>query len=155
MMRLLRGTATRRVFDRALEALPLTQHGVVWNLYVSWTRSFALPEQAVRVFRRYLMFDPAQREEYVSYLQELGQNREAAVQLMHLLDHPPVTPTRSPAHALWMLLCRLLAQHPLEMRDIDCEGVIRAGTTNPLLSYMVLVHRCIFLSFVCSHSEVQ
>ena len=47
-------TRTRRTFDRALRALPLTQHKRMWPLYLKFIRSHDLPETAVRVYRRYL-----------------------------------------------------------------------------------------------------
>ena len=47
-------TRTRRTFDRALRALPITQHHRLWPLYLSFVRRYPLPETAVRVYRRYL-----------------------------------------------------------------------------------------------------
>ena len=47
-------TRTRRTFDRALQALPLTQHHRIWPLYIQSVRTYDLPETAVRVYRRYL-----------------------------------------------------------------------------------------------------
>jgi pre-mRNA-splicing factor SYF1 len=34
MMSMLKGTETRKVFDRALQSLPVTQHKNVWKLYI-------------------------------------------------------------------------------------------------------------------------
>ena len=39
LMALRRGTLTRRTFDRALQALPITQHNRVWELYLEWWRA--------------------------------------------------------------------------------------------------------------------
>ena len=47
-------TRTRRTFDRALRALPLTQHSRIWPLYIKFIQSHKLPETALRVYRRYL-----------------------------------------------------------------------------------------------------
>jgi len=47
-------TRTRHVFDRALRALPITQHHRVWPLYLKFLKMHDIPETAVRVFRRYL-----------------------------------------------------------------------------------------------------
>jgi hypothetical protein len=47
-------TRTRQVFDRALRALPITQHHRVWPLYLKFLKIHDIPETAVRVFRRYL-----------------------------------------------------------------------------------------------------
>lgn len=47
-------TRTRRTFDRALRALPITQHRRIWPLYLKFVRKYHIPETAVRVYRRYL-----------------------------------------------------------------------------------------------------
>ena len=47
-------TKTRHVFDRALRALPITQHHRIWPLYLTFVKMHNIPETAVRVFRRYL-----------------------------------------------------------------------------------------------------
>lgn len=61
-MTMRKGTLARRTFDRALQALPVTQHDRIWKLYIQWARNFGVEETAIRVFRRYLMFDSAHRE---------------------------------------------------------------------------------------------
>lgn len=47
-------TRSRRTFDRALRALPITQHSRIWPLYLKFARNLPLPETAIRVYRRYL-----------------------------------------------------------------------------------------------------
>lgn len=47
-------TRTRQVFDRALRALPITQHHRIWPLYIEFLKKNNVYETAVRVFRRYL-----------------------------------------------------------------------------------------------------
>ena len=47
-------TKTRRTFDRALRALPITQHYRVWPLYLKFVRKHPIMETAFRVYRRYL-----------------------------------------------------------------------------------------------------
>ena len=47
-------TRTRRTFDRALRALPITQHHRIWPLYLKFVRMYDLPETAVKVYRRFL-----------------------------------------------------------------------------------------------------
>ena len=54
-------TRTRRTFDRALRALPITQHHRLWPLYLSFVRRYPLPETAVRVYRRYLKVGGGER----------------------------------------------------------------------------------------------
>lgn len=47
-------TRSRRSFDRALRALPVTQHPRIWPLYLRFARKLPLPETAIRIYRRYL-----------------------------------------------------------------------------------------------------
>lgn len=47
-------TETRRVFDRAIQALPITQHMRIWPLYIDFVTAHNIPETAIRVYRRYL-----------------------------------------------------------------------------------------------------
>lgn len=129
MMHLRKGTAARRVFDRALEALPITQHTEVWTLYVDWATQFNVPETAICVYRRYLMFDPGYREDYVNYLLEIGQHAEAARQLVTILNDPTfVSPSGNTQHTLWMQLCDICCKHPEEVvNTIKVEELIRSG----------------------------
>jgi len=47
-------TRSRHTFDRALRALPITQHRRIWPIYLKFVRKYHIPETAVRVYRRYL-----------------------------------------------------------------------------------------------------
>ena len=61
-------TMTRKVFDRALRALPITQHSRLWPFYLKFVKMHPIPETAVRVFRRFLKLCPEETEEFVDYL---------------------------------------------------------------------------------------
>ena len=43
---------TRHAFDRALRALPITQHDRIWTLYLTFAKGCPVKETAVRVYRR-------------------------------------------------------------------------------------------------------
>jgi pre-mRNA-splicing factor SYF1 len=47
----------------------------VWALYLEWVEAFGVVETAVKVYRRYLMFDPAHTEAYVDYLDQVRRER--------------------------------------------------------------------------------
>lgn len=123
------GSQARHVFDRALRALPLTQHEVIWDIYIPWVKDLGVPETAVRVFRRYLMYDASRREDFVSYLEEIGQYEEAARQLsLCVNDDHYVSPSGSTKHQLWMRLCDLCAAHPNNVSSsLNVEAIIRSG----------------------------
>ena len=58
------------------QALPITQHDRVWALYLEWVEAFGVVETAVKVYRRYLMFDPAHTEAYVDYLDQVRGRKQ-------------------------------------------------------------------------------
>ncbi len=47
-------TDTRRTLDRALRALPITQHERLWKLCMPWVTTLGLPNTAKCLYRRYL-----------------------------------------------------------------------------------------------------
>lgn len=128
-MTLKRGTFTRQVFDRALQALPITQHDVIWSHYIQWARDFGVIETTIRIFRRFLMYDPSQREDFVEYLIENNQFKEAAQQLIVCLEDENFhSRSNRTNHELWMQLCEICSSHPQEVcQVIDVEAIIRSG----------------------------
>lgn len=121
-------TRTRRTFDRALRALPITQHHRLWPLYLSFVRQHPLPETAVRVYRRYLKLCPEGAEQYVQYLRSVGRLDEAAVRMAALVnDERFVSAEGKSKYQLWQELCELLSQHPSAIRSVDAESIIRGG----------------------------
>jgi pre-mRNA-splicing factor SYF1 len=50
-------TFTRRTFDRALKALPVTQHKSLWDLYLAFANR-AGGDTTIRIWRRFLKIQP-------------------------------------------------------------------------------------------------
>jgi pre-mRNA-splicing factor SYF1 len=124
-----RGTDTRKAFDRALQSLPITQHKDLWVLYIEWVKEFGVPETAVKVFRRYIMFDPFQREQFVNYLEEIEEFSEAASQLTLCIEDANFTSKYGTSrHQLWIKLCDMFAYHPeCVPNEFKVESIIRSG----------------------------
>lgn len=140
-------TRIRRTFDRALRALPVTQHEKIWPLYLSFVREAGVRETCVRVYRRYLQFDPSAREEYVEYLLGGGGSTsdgssgspsgsatepinvdEAALQIATMVNDPKFQSLRGRTkHALWLQLCELVSSHPAQVTSLRVEPVLRSG----------------------------
>lgn len=75
-------TRTRRTFDRALRALPVSQHDRVWKLYLKFVRSIPnCPDTVVRVYRRYLRLHPTEVEDYIDFLLGAKLYEEAIYQV--------------------------------------------------------------------------
>eukprot|EP00126_Sphaerothecum_destruens_P012323 Sdes_comp21134_c0_seq1m19808 len=74
-------TKTRHTFDQALRALPVTQHHHIWPLYVNFIKKHNIPETGIKVFSRYLKFEPNFVEDYVDYLIHHEKYNQAAENL--------------------------------------------------------------------------
>ncbi|XP_063787705.1 pre-mRNA-splicing factor SYF1 isoform X1 [Pseudophryne corroboree] len=121
---------TRRTFDRALRALPITQHYRIWPLYLRFVRSHSVPETAVRVYRRYLKLSPENAEEYIEYLRSVDRLDEAASRLAAIVNQDDfVSKEGKSNYQLWQELCTLLSHNPNSVHSLDSAAIIRGGLT--------------------------
>lgn len=124
-------TATRRAFDRALAALPLTQHDRVWALYLRFVGEPGVPaETALRVYRRYLQLEPGHAEELIAYCRAHGLWGEVATRLAAALNDDGFRSLEGKSkHQLWLELCDVVTRHPKEVAGsgVDVDGVLRGG----------------------------
>jgi pre-mRNA-splicing factor SYF1 len=121
-------TQTRRTFDRALRALPITLHSRVWQPYIEFIKESVPTETALVVFRRYLMLEPQHVEVYIAYLQSIGHYDEAARRLADCVnDDDFVSMQGKTNHQLWMDLCDLISKHPEKITSLRPEPIIRGG----------------------------
>lgn len=122
-------TRLRRIFDRSLKALPVTQHMKwVWPLYLSFVKDAGVPEMAARVYRRYLKIEPKDREEFIKYLRKAGKLDQAAQQLAHVVnDEKFVSQQGKSKHDLWTELLTLIVKNPTKIKSLNVDAIIRGG----------------------------
>ncbi|CAN1192380.1 Pre-mRNA-splicing factor SYF1 [Linum perenne] len=126
-------TRTRRTADRALCALPVTQHDRIWpDLYLKFASQRGIPtETSLRVYRRYLKYDPGHVEDFIEFLVNSGLWQEASERLASVLndDEQFYSLKGKTKHDLWLELCDLLTRHTNEVsgRRIDVDAIIRGG----------------------------
>ena len=124
-------TNTRRACDRALQALPVTQHERVWTLYLRFIRSDArVPgDTARRVYRRYLKFEPGHAEEYVEFLRKRGYHGEVATKLAELVNDDSFQSLAGKTkHAMWLELCDVVTKNPAAGAGVlDVDAILRGG----------------------------
>ncbi|RIA91251.1 pre-mRNA splicing factor SYF1 [Glomus cerebriforme] len=127
LMNQCRITKTRRIFDRALKALPITQHPRIWELYLKFARSVG-GETAIRLYRRYLKLEPDRVEEYIDLLLSLSRYDEAAKRLAQTVNNDRFQSMFGKSnYQLWMELCDLICEHPHEIKSLKVEPIIRSG----------------------------
>ncbi|XP_030852951.1 pre-mRNA-splicing factor SYF1 isoform X1 [Strongylocentrotus purpuratus] len=119
---------TRRTFDRALRAMPISQHHRIWPLYLKFVRSMPLQETAVRVYRRYLKLCSENAEEYIEYLVDILRLDEGAVRLADIVNQEAfVSKEGKSNHQLWHDLCDLICKHPTKVTSLKVDPIIRGG----------------------------
>ncbi|KAM3964811.1 pre-mRNA-splicing factor SYF1 fand [Aphomia sociella] len=121
-------TGTRKAFDSALRALPITQHHRIWPLYLNFLRKHDIPETAVRVFRRYLKLCPEDTEEYIDYLISINKLDEAALKLAQIVNNENFQSKHGKSnHQLWNELCELISKNPDKIHSLNVDAIIRGG----------------------------
>ena len=121
-------TRTRKTFDRALCALPITQHTRLWPLYLKFIMSYDIPETAVRVWRRYLKLCPEDSEDYINFLISIGHLEEAAKRYEWCVNTDSFSSKYGKSkHQLWSELCELLSKNPQDTGLKNAEAIIRHG----------------------------
>merc|ERR1719347_1313196 len=120
--------STRRVFDRALRALPPTQHDRIWPLYIKFVTQHNVQETAVRVFRRYLQMFPEKSEEYVEYLLSVDRMDEASQVMARIVNNADfVSRNGKSNHQLWNELCDMISKNPNQITSLNVDAIIRGG----------------------------
>lgn len=129
-------TFTRRTFDRALRALPLTQHNRIWTLYRPFANS-AGGDTAVKIWRRYIQIHPEQVEDFIDLLVREKQYTEAVQRYIKILNNPRFRSKEAKGpFQHWTEMLELLIDHarlipnpvPLPKgTTMDVETIIRSG----------------------------
>lgn len=121
-------TRTRRTFDRALRALPVTQHDRIWPLYIEFIKMHPIHETAVRVYRRMLKFRPEETEDFIEYLISIDRYDEAAIKLADIVnDEKFISKHGKTNHQLWHQLCELISKNPDKVHSLNVDAIIRGG----------------------------
>ncbi|KAL2552937.1 Tetratricopeptide repeat (TPR)-like superfamily protein [Forsythia ovata] len=120
---------TRRTFDRALCALPVTQHDRIWEHYLIFVSQKGVPiETSLRVYRRYLKYDPSHIEDFIEFLVSSELWQESAERLAGVLNDDRFYSIKGKTkHSLWLELCELLTQHAKEISGLNVDAIIRGG----------------------------
>lgn len=122
-------TRTRRTFDRALCALPVTQHDRIWEPYLVFVSQKGIPiETSLRVYRRYLKYDPSHIEDFIEFLVNSSLWQEASERLASVLNDDQFYSIKGKTkHRLWLELCDLLTRHANEVSGLNVDAIIRGG----------------------------
>lgn len=125
-------THTRRTFDRALRALPITQHNRIWAKFKPFALS-AGGQTARCIWKRYMQIHPEEAESYIELLVELGKYTEAVQEYIKILDNVRFRSKEGKSsYQLWTEMVDLMVDHAKEIKVGDSTGafaerIIRSG----------------------------
>ena len=125
-------TFTRRTFDRALRALPITQHNRIWALYRPFANSVS-GETAIKIWRRYVQVHPEDSEDFIQLLVEEGNYTEAVKKYIEILNNPRFRSKNVKSNfQLWSEMVDLMVARAKEIETgdstgIDVEKIVRSG----------------------------
>ncbi|POR37389.1 Pre-mRNA-splicing factor SYF1 [Tolypocladium paradoxum] len=125
-------TLARRTFDRALRALPITQHNRVWAFYLPFANA-ASGATAVKVWRRYMQLHPEDAEDFIELLVGTGAYTEAGRRYIDLLNNVRFASKHGKGHyELWSEMVDMLVEHASEIdteyeTGLNVERIIRSG----------------------------
>jgi pre-mRNA-splicing factor SYF1 len=125
-------TTTRRTFDRALRALPITQHNRIWALYRPFANS-AGGDTAVKVWRRFMQVHPEDAEDFIELLVQTRRFTEATKKYMDVLNNLKFSSKHGKGHyELWSEMVDVIVEHASDVEasydtGINPERIIRSG----------------------------
>lgn len=115
---------TRKTFNRALHSLPIIQHERIWNKYIEFVQVSFLPAAiGIKIWKRYIQYNPKKRPEFLDYLLTHEELNEASLLIVSLLKEESETSTNK--DELLKELCRIICQNPSKITSISVEDVLR------------------------------
>ena len=116
-------TFTRHTFDRALRALPITQHNRIWAKYKSFADSASGPT-ALRIWKRYIQIHPEDAEQFIELLVEMGDFDEAVKTYMNILNNTRFQSKANKSNFhLWTEMIDLIVAHANEIGLDSTNGI--------------------------------
>lgn len=125
-------TRARQAFDRALRALPITQHNRIWALYRVFA-NLASGETSIRIWRRYIQIHPEDTEDFITILVDKGYLNEAVRKYVDILNNPKFHSKEGrSSFQLWGEMLDLMVSNAkeLDMKNslgINVENVMRSA----------------------------
>lgn len=125
-------TLTRRTFDRALRAIPISQHNRLWKSY----RPFAISasgDTCIKIWTRYMQVHPEDAEELIELLVRMERYTEAVQKYIDIINTPNFKSKEAKGpFELWTEMLEVIIDHArkIETGDetgIDVDKIIRSG----------------------------
>ena len=124
-------TLFRRVLNRALQALPVTQHQRIWDIALNkliYQSDFPVPITTCKaLLRRYIQLDPTANDQFIDFLLEREDFSDAVEELIRSIKAQD-----EPSSLTYFKLITVLSKNSNKLTSsliasVDLPGMIRAG----------------------------
>jgi pre-mRNA-splicing factor SYF1 len=117
----------RETLDKALQALPVTQHDKIWDEYSKWAlEEITYIPLAKYIIERYIKLNPDFLEEYANWLKEKGEHDEYCVKLVKLIDDDSFSSRHGKSKfEFCMELCKEISKNSDKIKSLDGELIVR------------------------------
>ncbi|PVV01663.1 hypothetical protein BB560_003908 [Smittium megazygosporum] len=117
----------RRVFDRSLRDLAVTQHDKIWGLYIRFAKRVGgLTEE--KILARYVSLYPQKINVLIRSLKKHKKYSEAAQKIVDCLNDPNFDKGYNASrYSYWLKLSKLIEDYPYEMTGINVEIILLEG----------------------------
>ena len=128
-------TKTKIIFNKALQAIPITQHKKLWEIYIPWVESLiGCHKSKIEIFKRYIKFNPDYKEKFVNYLIGIKEFNLAIHLIIEILNEENFYSKENKSqYYYWILLCQIINNYPEDLnlgkynKDLNVDKVIRHG----------------------------
>ena len=124
-------TRTRFAVNMSLQALPITQHGRIWDIVINKfvaQDDFVVPILTCkRLFHRYLQYEPGYVDAYISYLISKGEITEAVLELIKAIEDREENLTHGSFFRLVDLIAKNANRIDMSRTSCDLPAIIRSG----------------------------
>ena len=117
---------TIKIFNQALQTLPITQHkDWIWPLYLKFAKNIPITELSLQIWSRYLQLCPNEYDLYIQFLKDKQLYQLAVHELIKSLHKQ--TNTNSNTFELWKDILNLINEHSTDIEPYIIEELVELG----------------------------
>ena len=128
-------TKTKIIFNKALQAIPITQHKKLWEIYIPWVESLiGCHKSKIEIFKRYIKFNPDYKEKFINFLIGIKEFNLAIYFIIEILnDENFYSKENKSQYYYWIMLCQIINNYPEDLnlskynKELNVDKVIRHG----------------------------
>lgn len=121
---------TIRIFNRALQALPISQHELLWKFCIKniISSQFIPKHTVIRLMDRYVKLNPQYRINFIDILLKNKWIDDIIKYLLEILNFDNFLYVNGTTRLdIWKKLCDVITENPNDIKEYKVEDIIRGG----------------------------